>query len=169
MDSITINQMGKITNAQFKELQNKITQVIFEKEVQEILKDRKFANNSNVTPLICQAQVAGYFINLILDSRSSVNLDIAKAISVHINSISIETDMEVFEAKKYIIIVGNKWLKKAKALLDYKLLPKQNQEEKQSDELDDDKNNKEEDQEKQEETTELAYTIFTKNDKSEQY
>ncbi|KAG9293042.1 hypothetical protein G9A89_016404 [Geosiphon pyriformis] len=111
------------------------------------------ADNSNVTPLICKAQVAGYFIDLILDSGSSVSviakhflevigrkidepstqpmtnihdnkkkdLGIAKAVSVYINSISIETDMEVSEAKEYTIIVGNKWLKKAKALLDYKV------------------------------------------------
>ncbi|KAG9289397.1 hypothetical protein G9A89_007958 [Geosiphon pyriformis] len=30
-----------------------------------------FADNNNVTPLICKAQVAGYFIDLILNSRSS--------------------------------------------------------------------------------------------------
>ncbi|KAG9301430.1 hypothetical protein G9A89_018102 [Geosiphon pyriformis] len=110
-------------------------------------------NNNNVTPFICKAQVAGYFINLILNSKSSVSiiakhfleaigkkidelstrpmtnihsdkkksLDIAKAVSVQINDISIEINIEVFEAKKYIIIVGNKWLKKAKVLLDYKL------------------------------------------------
>ncbi|KAG9298152.1 hypothetical protein G9A89_000029 [Geosiphon pyriformis] len=41
MDTVTVNQMGKITNAQFEELQNKITQIILGKEVQEILKDRK--------------------------------------------------------------------------------------------------------------------------------
>ncbi|KAG9298903.1 hypothetical protein G9A89_015925 [Geosiphon pyriformis] len=112
-----------------------------------------FVDNSNVTPLICKAQVAGYFIDLILDSRLSVSviakhffkaigrkidksstrpmtnvhdnkkkgLGIAKTIPVCINGISIETDMEVFEAKEYTIIVGNEWLKKAKALLDYKL------------------------------------------------
>ncbi|KAG9298696.1 hypothetical protein G9A89_012764 [Geosiphon pyriformis] len=90
------------------------------------------ADNSNVTPLICKAQVAGYFIDLILDSGLFVSvivkhfleaigrkidesstrpmtnvhgdkkkrLGIAKAVSVHINGISIETDMEVSEAKK---------------------------------------------------------------------
>ncbi|KAG9294701.1 hypothetical protein G9A89_008180 [Geosiphon pyriformis] len=110
-------------------------------------------HSHNITPLICKAQVAGYFIDLILDSGSSVSviakyfleaigrkidkpstrpitnvygnkkkgLGIAKAISVHINSISIETDMEVSEAKEYTIIVGNEWLKKAKVLLDYEL------------------------------------------------
>ncbi|KAG9291534.1 hypothetical protein G9A89_021953 [Geosiphon pyriformis] len=96
-------------------------------------------------------QVAGYFIDLILDSKSSISviakhfleaigrkidelstklitnvhdnkkkgLDIVKAVPVHINSISIETDMEISKAKEYIIIVGNEWFKKAKALLDY--------------------------------------------------
>ncbi|KAG9294814.1 hypothetical protein G9A89_008506 [Geosiphon pyriformis] len=177
-------------------------------------------DNSNVTPLICKAQVAGYFIDLILDSRSSVSiiakhflkaigrkidepstqpmtnvygdkkkgLDIAKAVLVCINSISIETDMEVSKAKKYTIIVENEWLKKAKALLDYKLCeltircgekpivvkccywtisptPKQNQEEKQSEESDDEESDEEEEQEKQEETAELVYTTFTSNGK----
>ncbi|KAG9303784.1 hypothetical protein G9A89_018681 [Geosiphon pyriformis] len=32
------------------------------------------ANNSNVTPFICKAQVAGYFIDLILNSRLSVSV-----------------------------------------------------------------------------------------------
>ncbi|KAG9294437.1 hypothetical protein G9A89_001942 [Geosiphon pyriformis] len=36
---ITINQMRKITNVQFEDLQNKIAQVILEKKVQKILKD----------------------------------------------------------------------------------------------------------------------------------
>ncbi|KAG9300008.1 hypothetical protein G9A89_009736 [Geosiphon pyriformis] len=113
----------------------------------------ELANNSNVTPLICKAQVVGYFIDLILDSESSVSviakhflkaigkkinesfirlitnihgdkkksLDIAKAVPIYINNISIETDMKVFKAKEYTIIVGNEWLKKVKALLDYKL------------------------------------------------
>ncbi|KAG9295909.1 hypothetical protein G9A89_006648 [Geosiphon pyriformis] len=175
------------------------------------------ADNSNVTPLICKAQVAGYFINLILDSGLSVSviakhffeaigrkidepstqpmtnvhgdkkkgLGIAKAISIRINSISIETDMEVSEAKKYTIIVGNKWLKKAKALLDYKLceliircgekpivvkcyywttppVSKQSPEENESDKSDDEES---EEEEEQEETAELAYTIFTSNGK----
>ncbi|KAG9284500.1 hypothetical protein G9A89_014104 [Geosiphon pyriformis] len=167
------------------------------------------ADNSNITPLICKAQVAGYFIDLILDSGSSVSviakhfleaigrkidepstrpmtnvhgdkkkgLGIAKAIPVCINGISIETDMEVSKAKKYTIIVGNEWLKKAKALLDYEFceltikcgeklivvkLPKQSPEENESDESDDEES---EEEEEQEETAELAYTIFTSNGK----
>ncbi|KAG9297954.1 hypothetical protein G9A89_018782 [Geosiphon pyriformis] len=161
-------------------------------------------NEHNVTLLICKVQVASYFIDLILDSRSSVsviakhfleairkkinkpsiqsitnvhddkkkNLSIAKAVSVHINGISIKTDMKVFKTKEYTIIVGNKWLKKAKALLDYELceltircgekpivvkcyywttppVPKQNQKKKQSNESNDDKSNKKENQEEQ--------------------
>ncbi|KAG9304198.1 hypothetical protein G9A89_019760 [Geosiphon pyriformis] len=147
------------------------------------------ADNSNVTSLICKAQVAGYFINLILDSESSKKgLGIAKAIPVRINGISIETDMEVSKAKKYTIIVGNEWLKKAKALLDYELceltircgkkpivvkcchwttppVSKQSPEENKSDKSDDEESEKEEEQEEQEETAELAYTIFTSNGK----
>ncbi|KAG9294724.1 hypothetical protein G9A89_008203 [Geosiphon pyriformis] len=167
------------------------------------------ADNNNITSLICKAQVAGYFIDLILDSRSSISviakhfleaigrkidelfiqpmtnvhgnkkkaLNIAKAIPVCINDISIKTDMEVSKAKEYIIIVDNKWLKKAKALLDYELCEliircgkkpivikcqhwttfpvlKQNQEEEQSDESNDNKSDNE-DQEEQEETAKL--------------
>ncbi|KAG9298579.1 hypothetical protein G9A89_002526 [Geosiphon pyriformis] len=176
------------------------------------------ADNSNFTPLICKAQVAGYFIDLILDSGSSVSviakhffeaigrkidepftqpmtniygdkkkgLGIAKAIPVHINSINIETDMEVSKAKEYTIIVGNKWLKKAKVLLDYELCEltircgeklivvkcrhwttppatKQNQKDEQSEESDDEESNEE--NEEQKETAELVYTTFTNNDK----
>ncbi|KAG9297573.1 hypothetical protein G9A89_007648 [Geosiphon pyriformis] len=152
------------------------------------------ADNSNVTPLICKAQVAGYFIDLILNSRSSVSV-IAKhfleGIGKKINEPFTQpmTNVhEVSEVKKYIIIVGNKWLKKAKALLDYKLceltircgekpivvkcrhwttlpVPKQSPEENESDESDDEKSEKEEEQEEQKETTELVYTIFTSNGK----
>ncbi|KAG9299616.1 hypothetical protein G9A89_020787 [Geosiphon pyriformis] len=39
INTITVNQIGKITNAQFEELQNKITQVILEKKVQKIFKN----------------------------------------------------------------------------------------------------------------------------------
>ncbi|KAG9283938.1 hypothetical protein G9A89_006776 [Geosiphon pyriformis] len=147
------------------------------------------ADNSNVTLLICKVQVAGYFIDLILDSGSSKKeLGIAKAIPVCINGISIETNMEVFEVKEYTIIVGNKWLKKAKVLLDYELceltircgekpivvkcqhwttppVPKQSPEENESDESDDEESEKEEEQKEQKETAELAYTIFTNNGK----
>ncbi|KAG9289411.1 hypothetical protein G9A89_007972 [Geosiphon pyriformis] len=114
----------------------------------------KLADNSNVTPLICKAQVAGYFIDLILDSELSKGLSITKAISVCINGISIETDMEVSEAKEYTIIVDNKWLKKAKALLDYELY-----------ESDDDESDEKKDQEEQEKTAKLVYIIFTSNGK----
>ncbi|KAG9301032.1 hypothetical protein G9A89_015768 [Geosiphon pyriformis] len=183
------------------------------------LHQAELANNSNVTPLICKAQVAGYFINLILNSESSVNiiakhflkaigrkidepstrpiinihddkkkgLGIAKAVPVQINGISIKTNIKVSEAKEYTIIVGNKWLKKAKVLLDYKLckliircgekliivkychwttlpVPKQSQEKEQLES--DDKESKEKDEQKeQEETAELVYTIFTSNNK----
>ncbi|KAG9303695.1 hypothetical protein G9A89_018592 [Geosiphon pyriformis] len=164
----------------------------------------ELADNSNVTPLICKAQMAGYFIDLILDSGLSVSviakhfleaigrkinepftrsmtniygdkkkdLDIAKAIPIRINNISIETDME---------------LKKAKTLLDYELckltircdkksivvkcqhwttppVPKQNQEEEQSNESNDNESD-DKDQKEQEETAELVYTIFTSNSK----
>ncbi|KAG9293040.1 hypothetical protein G9A89_016402 [Geosiphon pyriformis] len=220
--SVVKNLMEIPTHIIFGQL---ITHLQFRKDLhkslipkKKILKTNKhscqagLADNNNVIPLICKAQVAGYFIDLILDSRLSVSviakhfleaigkkidkpstwpmtnmydnkkkdLDIAKAVSVHINSISIKTDMEVSEAKKYTIIVDNEWLKKAKALLNYKLCEliikygekpivvkcstKQNQEKKQSDESDNDESNNK-DQEKQEETVELAYTIFTSNGK----
>ncbi|KAG9298395.1 hypothetical protein G9A89_000394 [Geosiphon pyriformis] len=163
-------------------------------------------NNSNITPLIYKAQVAGYFINLILDSRLSISViakyflkaigrkidepsirlmtnvhgdkkkgfGIAKAIPVCINGISIETDMEVSEAKKYTIIVGNEWVKKTKALFDYELCkltikcdkkPIVEQKEEHSDKSDNEESDEEEKQEKQEETAKLTYTTFTSNSK----
>ncbi|KAG9299132.1 hypothetical protein G9A89_020445 [Geosiphon pyriformis] len=82
-------------------------------------------------------------------------LGIAKAVPIYINSISIETDMEVSEAKEYTIIVGNEWLKKTKALLDYEFYE-------QLDELDDEESNEKKDQE---ETVELTYIIFISNSK----
>ncbi|KAG9299347.1 hypothetical protein G9A89_013995 [Geosiphon pyriformis] len=39
MDMVTSNLLGKITNAQFEELQTQITQVILEDEIQEILQE----------------------------------------------------------------------------------------------------------------------------------
>ncbi|KAG9286398.1 hypothetical protein G9A89_014564 [Geosiphon pyriformis] len=39
MDMVTSNQLGKITNAQFEELQTQITQVILENKIQEILQE----------------------------------------------------------------------------------------------------------------------------------
>ncbi|KAG9299676.1 hypothetical protein G9A89_006392 [Geosiphon pyriformis] len=138
----------------------------------------EFADNSNVTSLICKAQVAGYFIDLIITlstqpitnvhSNKKKGLSIAKAISVYINGISIETDMEVSEVKEYTII-------KVKALLDYELCELtircsekpivQNQEEEQSDKSNDDKSDKKKDQKEQKETAELVYIIFTSNGK----
>ncbi|KAG9295666.1 hypothetical protein G9A89_002984 [Geosiphon pyriformis] len=41
MDMVTSNQLEKITNAQFEELQTQITQVILENEIQEILQEGK--------------------------------------------------------------------------------------------------------------------------------
>ncbi|KAG9294161.1 hypothetical protein G9A89_021520 [Geosiphon pyriformis] len=90
-----------------------------------------FANNSNVTSLICKAQVAGYFIDLILDSELSVSI-IAKhfleAIGRKIDEPFTKpmtnvhgNKKKVSEAKEYTIIINNEWFKKAKTLLDYKL------------------------------------------------
>ncbi|KAG9303539.1 hypothetical protein G9A89_018435 [Geosiphon pyriformis] len=39
MDMVTSNQLEKITNAQFEELQTQITQVIIENKIQEILQE----------------------------------------------------------------------------------------------------------------------------------
>ncbi|KAG9288447.1 hypothetical protein G9A89_015653 [Geosiphon pyriformis] len=61
------------------------------------------ANNSNITPLICKAQVAGYFINLILNSRLFVSV-IAKhfleAIGRKINELSTKPMTNVHDDKK---------------------------------------------------------------------
>ncbi|KAG9304147.1 hypothetical protein G9A89_019709 [Geosiphon pyriformis] len=202
---ITFGQL--MTHPQFRK--NLCKSLISKKKIPKINKcshQAGLANNSNIIPLICKAQVASYFIDLILDSGSSVSvitkyfleaigrkinkpstrpmtnvhgdkkkgLGIAKAIPVHINGISIETDMEVFEAKEYTIIVGNEWLKKAKALLNYELCeltircsekPIVDQKEEQSNESNNEESDKEEEQEEQEETAKLAYTTFTSNGK----
>ncbi|KAG9293416.1 hypothetical protein G9A89_009140 [Geosiphon pyriformis] len=203
---ITFGQL--MTHPQFKK--NLCKSLIPKKKTpktNKCLHQAELADNSNITPLIYKAQVASYFINLILDNESSVSiiakhffeaigrkidkpstrpminvyndkkkgLGIAKAVSVHINSISIETDMKVSEAKEYTIIVGNKWLKKAKIFLDYELSELtikygekpivQNQEKKQSDESDNNESNEKEDQKEQEKTAEFVYTIFISNDK----
>ncbi|KAG9300727.1 hypothetical protein G9A89_023525 [Geosiphon pyriformis] len=42
MNRVTSNQLRKITNAQFEELQTQITQVILENKIQEILQEREF-------------------------------------------------------------------------------------------------------------------------------
>ncbi|KAG9283953.1 hypothetical protein G9A89_005460 [Geosiphon pyriformis] len=39
IDMVTSNQLGKIINAQFKELQTQITQIILENKIQEILQE----------------------------------------------------------------------------------------------------------------------------------
>ncbi|KAG9286280.1 hypothetical protein G9A89_014266 [Geosiphon pyriformis] len=49
MDMVTSNQLGKITNAQFEELQTQITQVILENEIQEILQERELHDQSEVS------------------------------------------------------------------------------------------------------------------------
>ncbi|KAG9288515.1 hypothetical protein G9A89_015721 [Geosiphon pyriformis] len=99
----------------------------------------------------------------------------------------------IIDLKKVsILTVDNNELpkaKKAKALLDYELceltirysekpivvkcchwttfsVTRQNQEEEQSNKLNDNESNDDENQEEQKETAELAYTIFTSNDKS---
>ncbi|KAG9302373.1 hypothetical protein G9A89_011423 [Geosiphon pyriformis] len=41
IDTVTSNQLGKMTNAQFEELQTQITQVILEKEVQKIIQEEE--------------------------------------------------------------------------------------------------------------------------------
>ncbi|KAG9298523.1 hypothetical protein G9A89_018882 [Geosiphon pyriformis] len=135
---ITFDQL--ITHLQFRKDLHKF--LIHKKKTPKTNKhsrQARLADNSNVTLFIYKAQVAGYFINLILDNRSFVSiivkhfleaigrkidelftrlmtnihcnkkksLDIAKAVSVQINDISIKTDIEISEAKKYTIIVGN--------------------------------------------------------------
>ncbi|KAG9284850.1 hypothetical protein G9A89_003773 [Geosiphon pyriformis] len=161
----------------------------------------ELVDNSNVTPLIYKAQVAGYFIDLILDSELSVSiiakhffetigrkinepstrpmtnihdskkkdLDIAKAVLVYINDISIKTDMKVSEAKEYTIIVGNECGEKPIVVKYHHwttpLVPKQNQKKEQLNESNNDKSDNKEDQEEQKETVELVYTIFTSNGK----
>ncbi|KAG9291758.1 hypothetical protein G9A89_012043 [Geosiphon pyriformis] len=41
MDMVTNNQLGKIPNVQFEELQTQITQVILKNKIQEILQEEE--------------------------------------------------------------------------------------------------------------------------------
>ncbi|KAG9302045.1 hypothetical protein G9A89_021089 [Geosiphon pyriformis] len=150
----------------------------------------ELADNSNIISLICKAQVAGYFIDLILNSRLSVSI-IAKhfleTIGRKIDKPSIRPIINVHSNKKKGLSIA-KAVSKAKALFDYELckltirysekpimvkchhwttppVSKQSQEEEQSDESDNKESEEEDKQDKQEETTEFAYTIFTSNNK----
>ncbi|KAG9297190.1 hypothetical protein G9A89_019471 [Geosiphon pyriformis] len=73
--------------------------------------------------------------------------------------------MEVSKAKKYTIIVNNKWLKKAKALLDYELCELTIRCDEKPIESDDEESDEKDEQEEQKKTAELAYITFTSNGK----
>ncbi|KAG9301381.1 hypothetical protein G9A89_018053 [Geosiphon pyriformis] len=121
----------------------------------------ELANNSNVIPFICKAQVTGYFIDLILNSGSSVSV-IAKhfleAIGKKINEPSTKPMTNVHGDKK-------KSLEIAKAVSTTPPVPKQSQEKEQSDESDDKENKEEDEQKEQKEIAKLVYIIFTSNGK----
>ncbi|KAG9294756.1 hypothetical protein G9A89_008235 [Geosiphon pyriformis] len=109
------------------------------------------ADNNNVISLICKAQVADYFIDLILNSKLSVSI-IAKyfleAIDRKINKLFTRLMTNIHGNKK-------KDLGIAKAVFTTPSVPKQKQEKEQSEESDDN----------EKKTAELAYTIFISNDK----
>ncbi|KAG9306160.1 hypothetical protein G9A89_016064 [Geosiphon pyriformis] len=70
---ITFGQL--MTHPQFRKDLHKL--LILKKKTPKTNKhphQAELADNSNVTPLICKAQVAGYFIDLILNSESSVSV-----------------------------------------------------------------------------------------------
>ncbi|KAG9299521.1 hypothetical protein G9A89_020692 [Geosiphon pyriformis] len=63
----------------------------------------ELTDNSNVTPLICKAQVAGYFIDLILDSRSFISVIVKhflKAIGRKIDELSTRLITNIHDNKK---------------------------------------------------------------------
>ncbi|KAG9295578.1 hypothetical protein G9A89_003881 [Geosiphon pyriformis] len=49
MDMVTSNQLEKITNDQFEELQTQITQVILKNKIQEILQEEELRDQSEVS------------------------------------------------------------------------------------------------------------------------
>ncbi|KAG9287915.1 hypothetical protein G9A89_017510 [Geosiphon pyriformis] len=53
MDTVTSNQLGKITNAQFEKLQTQIMQVILENEIQEILQEGELTENIDTLNITC--------------------------------------------------------------------------------------------------------------------
>ncbi|KAG9299318.1 hypothetical protein G9A89_013966 [Geosiphon pyriformis] len=176
---ITFGQL--ITHPQFRKDLHKL--LIPKKKTPKTNKcpcQARLADNSNVTPLICKAQVAGYFIDLILDSRSSISIIVKhflEAIDRKINKLFTRPITNIHSNKKKdlgiakaipvringISIETNMEVSKAKKYTII-VVPKQNQE-KQSNESDNDESNNEKDQEKSEKTAELTYTIFTSNGK----
>ncbi|KAG9299293.1 hypothetical protein G9A89_013941 [Geosiphon pyriformis] len=171
---ITFGQL--ITHPQFKK--NLCKSLIPKKKTPKTNKhscQAELANNSNVTLLICKAQVAGYFINLILDSELSVNV-IAKhfleaikrkidepstwpMINIHGNK---KKDLGI--AKAVLVCINNISIKTDMKVSKAKKYIIINQEEEQSDKSDNDESN-DEDQKEPEKTAEFAYIIFTSNGK----
>ncbi|KAG9304992.1 hypothetical protein G9A89_007395 [Geosiphon pyriformis] len=132
---ITFGQL--ITHFQFRK--NLCKSLILKKKTpktNKCLHQAGLVNNSNVTPFICKVQVAGYFINLILDNRSFVSI-IAKhfleAIGRKIDELSTRPMTNIHGDKKKGLGIAKAVpvqingisietdIKKAKALLDYEL------------------------------------------------
>ncbi|KAG9302657.1 hypothetical protein G9A89_007361 [Geosiphon pyriformis] len=66
--------MEKITNTQFKELQNKITQVILEKKVQEILKDGELDKNKFKVVTTPDATTLEYYQSIYTHCKQRFNI-----------------------------------------------------------------------------------------------
>ncbi|KAG9292142.1 hypothetical protein G9A89_005286 [Geosiphon pyriformis] len=99
---ITFGQL--MTHFQFrKDLHKSLIPKKKTPKTNKCLHQTELANNSNVTSFICKAQVAGYFIDLILNSGLSVSV-IAKhfleAIGKKINEPSIRPMTNVHDDKK---------------------------------------------------------------------
>ncbi|KAG9296824.1 hypothetical protein G9A89_002221 [Geosiphon pyriformis] len=140
--SLTKNNLKKSVIANFKEFQEQLRNfhhladycrcVELDKYVSQAVGPKDFRNDPEFLGKLLQAYIACISLTdeqkgFGIDQASMIcqevmkGLGIVKAIPIQINGVCIETDMKVSEAKDYIIIIGNEWLKKVKTLLDYEL------------------------------------------------
>ncbi|KAG9297714.1 hypothetical protein G9A89_011229 [Geosiphon pyriformis] len=101
MDTVTINQWGKITNAQFEKLQTQIIQIILEKKIQEIVQEEELEKLGKIQPLTwkktrIESPIApSYYYTL----GSAINITLASASTS--NELSKEEEEEESEDQEF--------------------------------------------------------------------
>ncbi|KAG9295432.1 hypothetical protein G9A89_013461 [Geosiphon pyriformis] len=138
IDTVTVNQLGKITNVQFEELQTQITQIILEKEIQEIIQteefeklgDRNWENSwkhistidtiefllPTFTFIIAfEHQITDLLLNLTAEIITCNNGNFIKLILDSGSAGSIITK----QLMNQLALVNNDWLSKAHVILDW--------------------------------------------------
>ena len=108
-------------------------------------------STSSNTPMICKGQVAGWTVEIIIDSGSSTSIiskrfmeyinrkpnrisermitgihgnkkgseGIVDDLPVHLGDVVVSANFEVIDTNVYNLVLGNDWLHKAKAIIDY--------------------------------------------------